>query len=114
MRHTSPPLQAQFDACERIELGNLTIDFAAHRARWRGKPLDLGPNEFRLLAHFAEHPDRVHSRRSLIATLGKGWQSIDERTVDVWIGRLRRALGAQGVTNKLRTVRSVGYVYDTV
>jgi two-component system, OmpR family, phosphate regulon response regulator PhoB len=107
------PTRAQFDALTRVELGNLVIDFAAHRARWKNKPIELGPNEFRLLSHFASHPDRVHTRESLIAQLGKDCQAIDERTVDVWVGRLRRALRNQGVPDQLRTVWSVGYVYDS-
>jgi two-component system phosphate regulon response regulator PhoB len=108
---TAIPAQVQFDALECIELGSLTVDLAAHRVRWKGKPFALRPNEFRLLAHFARHPDRVFSRARLIAMLGKDCRSIDERTVDVWVG-LRRSLKAQGVPDRLRTVRSMGYVYD--
>ena len=107
------PIQAQFDAPERVELGNLVVDFTAYRARWKNKPIELGPNQFRLLGHFACHPDRVHTRSGLIDQLGKDCQAIDERTVDVWIGRLRRALRKQGATVPLRTVWSVGYVYDS-
>lgn len=92
--------------------GNLVIDIAAFRARWRGKSIDVMPNEFRLLRYFAEHPGRVFTRAQLIAALGKQQQPIDERTVDVWIGRLRRALKAVGAGNPLRTVRSLGYVFD--
>jgi two-component system phosphate regulon response regulator PhoB len=55
----------------------------------------------------------VHTRSSLIAQLGKDCRSIDERTVDVWVGRLRRTLRKQGVTVPLRTVWSIGYVYDS-
>jgi two-component system, OmpR family, phosphate regulon response regulator PhoB len=108
-----PVIQAQFDTPERVELGNLVVDFAAFRARWKNRPIELGPNEFRLLGHFACQPDRVHSRTSLIAQLGKDCQSIDERTVDVWVGRLRRALRKQGISIPLRTVWSLGYVYDS-
>jgi two-component system phosphate regulon response regulator PhoB len=107
------PIQAQFGTPRRVELGNLVVDFAAYRARWKNRPIELGPNEFRLLGHFACHPDQVHTRSSLIAQLGKDCQSIDERTVDVWVGRLRRTLRKQGVTVPLRTVWSIGYVYDS-
>ena len=62
---------------------------------------------------FAENPDRVLSRQDLIAGLGKQDPPIDERTVDVWVGRLRRALQAAGAGQPLRTVRSMGYVYDS-
>lgn len=70
------------------------------------------PNEFRLLRYFVEHPSRVFTRQQLILALGKQEQPMDERTVDVWVGRLRRALRAAGVTYDLRTVRSLGYVFD--
>jgi two-component system phosphate regulon response regulator PhoB len=70
------------------------------------------PNEFRLLRYFVEHPGRVFTRSQLISALGKQEPAVDERTVDVWIGRLRRALRAAGAGNPLRTVRSLGYVFD--
>ena len=102
----------QCDPAQTHSLGDLTIDITAFQARWRGKPLPLMPNEFRLLRYFAEHPGRVFSRPQLIAALGKQEPPIDERTVDVWIGRLRRALRAAGAGEPLRTVRSLGYVLD--
>lgn len=95
-----------------IQTGDLVIDVAGFQARWRGKRLDLMPNEFRLLRYFVEHPDRVFSREQLIAALGKQASPVDERTVDVWIGRLRRALKSVGAGNPLRTVRSLGYIFD--
>ncbi len=95
-----------------LHTGALTIDLAAFQARWQGKAITLMPNEFRLLRYFVEHPGRVFSRAQLIAALGKQEPPIDERTVDVWIGRLRRALRAAGAGNPLRTVRWLGYVYD--
>ena len=96
-----------------ISHGDLAIDIAAFQARWRGKPIGLMPNEFRLLRYFAEHPGRVFTRTQLIAALGKQEPPVDERTVDVWIGRLRQALRKAGAGNPLRTVRSIGYVFDT-
>lgn len=104
--------QQQRHATQRFELGDLSIDMAALQARWAGEPVALRPNEFRLLRYFAENPNRVLSRLDLIEGLGKQEPPIDERTVDVWIGRLRRALKAAGAGNPLRTVRSVGYVFD--
>ncbi|MBX7500506.1 response regulator transcription factor [Qipengyuania sp. YG27] len=98
---------------ERLELGNLLVDLAALQARWGGRALDLRPNEFRLLHFLAQNPDRVLSRGDLIAALGKQEPPIDERTVDVWIGRLRRALRMVGAGERVRTVRSLGYVYDS-
>ena len=108
-------LQSQQQArssASRFELGELTIDMAALQARWAGRPIALRPNEFRLLRFLAENPNRVLTRQELIAGLGKQEPSIDERTVDVWIGRLRRALKTAGAGNPLRTVRSLGYVFD--
>lgn len=101
-------------ATQRFERGPLTIDLAALQARWAGKPVALRPNEFRLLRFFADNPNQVLSREQLIVGLGKQEPAIDERTVDVWIGRLRRALKQAGAGNPLRTVRSLGYVFDLV
>ena len=99
-------------AIRTISLGDLSIDLAAFQARLRGKPIALMPNEFRLLRYFVEHPGRVYTRSQLIAALGKQEPPVDERTVDVWIGRLRRALRAAGAGISLRTVRSLGYALD--
>ena len=96
----------------KFDFGDLVIDMAALQARWNGKPIELRPNEFRLLRFLAENANRVLSREDLINGLGKREPPIDERTVDVWIGRLRRALKAAGAGNPLRTVRSMGYVFD--
>lgn len=96
----------------RVEAGPLTIDMTALQARWDGKAIVLRPNEFRLLRFLAENPNRVLTREELINGLGKREPPIDERTVDVWIGRLRRSLKAAGAGNPLRTVRSMGYVFD--
>ncbi|MGH6785731.1 MAG: response regulator transcription factor [Novosphingobium sp.] len=105
----TPPVQRG-----RLAHGELTVDLAAHQARWRGAAVALRPNEFRLLAHFIAHPDQVFTRTALIGEIGKDVGAIDERTVDVWIGRLRRALKAQGVPDPLRTVRALGYVLDSL
>lgn len=106
--------EQQRHASQRFQLGELTIDMAALQARWADKPIALRPNEFRLLRYFAENPNRVLSRADLIAGLGKQEPPVDDRTVDVWIGRLRRALKAAGAGNPLRTVRSIGYVFDSI
>jgi two-component system phosphate regulon response regulator PhoB len=95
-----------------LSLGELVVDSAAFQARWRGKAIPLMPNEFRLLRFLVEHPGRVFTRTQLIEALGKQEPPIDERTVDVWIGRLRRALTVHGAGNPLRTVRGMGYVMD--
>ena len=99
-------------SAQRLERGPLLIDMAALQARWSGEAIALRPNEFRLLRFFAENPNQVLSRAALIGGLGKQEPAIDERTADVWIGRLRRALKQAGAGNPLRTVRSIGYVFD--
>ena len=99
-------------ATQLLQAGELVIDLMALQARWVQAPIVLRPNEFRLLRFFAENPNRVLTRHELIEGLGKLEPPIDERTVDVWIGRLRRALKAAGAGNPLRTVRSLGYVLD--
>lgn len=100
------------NALRTLDLGDLTMDLGALQARWKGTPLGLMPNEFRLLRFFMEKPGQVFSRAQLIAALGKQTHPIDERTVDAWVSRLRRALREAGAGYPLRTVRSLGYVLD--
>lgn len=101
-------------SAKRLRHGPMTLDLSAHQLRYYNRVVPLRPNEFRLLAHFVEHPDRLFTRSQLITTLGKDCEAIDERTVDVWIGRLRRSLKAHGAQDQLRTVRSMGYVLDSI
>lgn len=102
-------------APSRNRLANcgLTLDPAAHQVRWQGKLIALRPREFRLLALFLAHPDELFSRERIVSEIGQDSEIGDERTVDVWVGRLRRTLRAHGVPDVLRTVRSFGYVFDT-
>lgn len=95
-----------------LRLGDLSLDLSALQARWKDKAIALMPNEFRLLRYLMEQPGQVFSRAQLIAALGKQGQPIDERTVDAWVSRLRRALRNTGAGYPLRTVRSLGYVLD--
>ena len=106
--------QQQRHATQTVELGALKIDLGAQQARWQEKPILLRPNEFRLLRFLAENPNRVLSRQEMIEGLGKQDPPIDPRTVDVWIGRLRRAFRASGAGNPLRTVHAMGYVLDAL
>lgn len=92
--------------------GLLEIIPAARQARWDGEPIGLSPNEFRLLRYLLSQRGRIVSRKEAIAGLGKLDPPIDERTVDVWIGRLRRALRAAGAPDPIRTVRAQGYMLD--
>lgn len=106
--------ESEVPARVQLSHGAISIDPAAHQVRIHGKAVPMRPNEFRLLVHFMEHPDQVFSRAALIDRLGKDEEALDERTVDVWVGRLRRSLTAHGVPDPLRTVRSLGYVMDSV
>ena len=79
-----------------------------------GKPVHLGPTEFRLLRHFLQSPRRVFSREQLLDQVWSQDAEIELRTVDVHIRRLRKALNEVGNGDLLRTVRSVGYALDRV
>ncbi|MBO6945221.1 response regulator transcription factor [Altererythrobacter sp.] len=105
------PTAANYSA-EQLDYGPLTINLPAFRAYWRDEPIEVSPNEFRLLRFLAENANRTLSRHEIVSGLGKKEEQIDERTVDVWIGRLRKAIKAAGGGNPLRTVRSIGYVFD--
>jgi two-component system phosphate regulon response regulator PhoB len=97
---------------EVIQCGPLTINLSAHRAFWRETAIEVSPNEFRLLRFLADNANRTLSRAEIVSGLGKDEDEIDDRTVDVWVGRLRKALKAAGGENPLRTVRLIGYVLD--
>ncbi len=99
-------------AARTLRLGELALDLAALQVRWNEKPIPLMPNEFRLLRYLMEQPGRVFSRAQLIVALGKVEPPLDERTVDAWVSRLRRALREAGAGDMLRTVRALGYVLD--
>lgn len=98
---------------QNLKLGDFQINLRAHNARWRDKQLVLSASSFTLLCRFLEAPNHVLTRDYLIAQMGRDDLIHDERTVDVWVGRLRRSLRRQGVPDPLRTVRSIGYVLDS-
>jgi two-component system, OmpR family, phosphate regulon response regulator PhoB len=97
---------------ETLRFGDLELDPSAHRVRRDGAAIKLGPTEFRLLRHFMEKPRRVHSRAQLLDAVWGHDNSIDERTVDVHIRRLRLAITPTGKSDPIRTVRSAGYALD--
>lgn len=97
---------------DQVSQGDIVIDRTAHRASRRGRELRLGPTEFRLLNHFIQRPGRVFSREQLLDAVWGAAVEVETRTVDVHIGRLRRALNAPGENDPIRTVRSVGYAFD--
>lgn len=94
---------------ERLEYEDIVLDATSHRVN-RGKvELKLGPTEFRLLSTFMEKPGRVFSREQLLDRVWGRDIYVDTRTVDVHIGRLRKALTQHGGSDPLRTVRGAGY-----
>ena len=94
---------------ERLEYEDIVLDAETHRVTRGEKPLKLGPTEFRLLATFMEKPARVWSREQLLDRVWGRDIYVDTRTVDVHIGRLRKALCQHGGEDPLRTVRGAGY-----
>jgi len=94
---------------ERLEYGDIVLDAETHRVTRCDKALRLGPTEFRLLSTFMEKPGRVWSREQLLDRVWGRDIYVDTRTVDVHIGRLRKALCQHGGEDPLRTVRGAGY-----
>lgn len=109
MRRIRPVL-----AGENLEVGDITLDPVAHRITRRGRTLQLGPTEYRLLKFFMESPGRVFSRGQLLDGVWGTESDIELRTVDVHIRRLRKALEVDGAKDPIRTVRSAGYSFEAV
>lgn len=95
-----------------IAVGDLSLDTVGHRVTVKDQPLELGPTEFRLLHFFMSHIDRVFSRSQLLDQVWGDNVYIEERTVDVHIRRLRRALEPFGVDKYVQTVRGSGYRFS--
>jgi two-component system phosphate regulon response regulator PhoB len=96
-----------------IEIGGLTLDTASHRVTAGEQTVPLGPTEYRLLQFFMEHPERVYTRGQLLDRVWGGNVYVEERTVDVHIRRLRKALEPFGVDSLVQTVRGSGYRFST-
>ncbi len=92
---------------DKVNIGELVLDAAAHRVSWQGDMLKVGPTEFKLLHYLMKHPERVHSRAQLLDKVWGDHVFIEERTVDVHVKRLREALGVAGTL--IETVRGAGY-----
>jgi two-component system, OmpR family, phosphate regulon response regulator PhoB len=99
--------RAPEQAGDAVAIGELQLDPATHRVSWRGRPVKLGPTEFKLLSYLMRHPERVHSRSQLLDKVWGDHVFIEERTVDVHVKRLRESLGAGGAL--IETVRGAGY-----
>ena len=92
-----------------LEFGTLRLDAETHRVHHAGVEVKLGPTEFRLLTVFMERPGRVFSREALLDRVWGRDIYVESRTVDVHVGRLRKALTETGAEDPIRTVRGSGY-----
>ena len=95
-----------------IEVNGLRLDPATHRVSGNGITLEFGPTEFRLLHYLMSNPERVHSRSQVLDRVWGDRVFVEDRTVDVHIRRLRRALAASGHENLIQTVRGAGYRFS--
>jgi len=98
---------------DTVSSGDLRLDPATHRLTAGGKPVTLGPTEFRLLHFLMTHPERVHSRAQLLDQVWGDHVFVEERTVDVHIRRLRCALEPSFHDGLVQTVRGSGYRFST-
>lgn len=107
LRRTGPG-----DSEAPIEVGGLLLDPISHRVTIDGKPAEMGPTEYRLLQFFMTHQERAYTRGQLLDQVWGGNVYVEERTVDVHIRRLRKALG-EVYENLVQTVRGTGYRFST-
>lgn len=98
---------------ETVMAGVLELDNAGHRVLSAGKEIKLGPTEYRLLQFLMTHPDRVYSRTQLLDRVWGANVYVEERTVDVHVRRLRKALSEHHADDYLQTVRGAGYRFST-
>ncbi|MGI9372248.1 MAG: phosphate regulon transcriptional regulator PhoB [Hyphomicrobiales bacterium] len=95
-----------------LSVGNIEVNRHTRRVSRAGKDVDLSPTEYRLLEHLMENPGRVYPRETLLDAVWGRDIFVDERTVDVHVGRLRKALNKGRKADPIRTVRGVGYSFD--
>ena len=107
LRRTRPELMD-----EQLEYADLLLDRARHRVTRGGAEVHLGPTEYRLLDFLMQRPGRVFSRERLLDAVWGANTYVEVRTVDVHVGRLRKALRQPGTPDLIRTVRSAGYALD--
>jgi two-component system phosphate regulon response regulator PhoB len=96
-----------------LDYAGVIMDTSAHKVTRDGISVQLGPTEFRLLRHFLEHPGRVFSREQLLDAVWGRDVYVEQRTVDVHIRRLRKAINGDDLPDLIRTVRSAGYALDS-
>ena len=97
---------------ELIDVQGLKLDPVSHRVTANDKPLDMGPTEFKMLHFFMTHQERVYSREQLLNNVWGTNVYVEDRTVDVHIRRLRKALEAEGHDRLVQTVRGAGYRFS--
>jgi len=97
---------------EAVSIDGLTLDPSSHRVQTAGGTVKMGPTEFKLLHFFMTHPERVFSRSQLLDRVWGRNVYVEERTVDVHIRRLRKALEPQGYDRLIQTVRGTGYRFS--
>jgi two-component system phosphate regulon response regulator PhoB len=97
---------------DRVIFGEIVIDRLSHRVQRSGRDVHLGPTEYKLLDYLMQHPKRVFSREQLLDAVWGNDVYVEARTVDVHIGRLRKALNGDADYDPIRTVRSAGYSLD--
>ena len=97
---------------DRVTFGELSVDRLSHRVQRSGRDIHLGPTEYKLLDYLMQHPRRVFSREQLLDAVWGNDVYVEARTVDVHIGRLRKALNDGDAFDPIRTVRSAGYSLD--
>jgi two-component system phosphate regulon response regulator PhoB len=95
-----------------LQVGEVSIDRSNHRVRRADRDIHLGPTEYRLLDQLMQHPGRVFTREQLLDSVWGSDIYVEARTVDVHVGRLRKALNLAGERDPIRTVRSAGYSFD--
>ncbi len=97
---------------DRVEFGEISVDRLSHRVQRAGRDIHLGPTEYKLLDYLMQYPRRVFSREQLLDAVWGNDVYVEARTVDVHVGRLRKALNNGDQFDPIRTVRSAGYSLD--
>ena len=97
-----------------IEIGKLSLDAKSQRLTADNKPIDIGPTEYRLLAFFMSHPERVYTRAQILDQVWGSHVYIEDRTIDVHIRRLRKLLHPYDCDTLIQTVRGTGYRFSNV
>jgi len=108
LRRTTPA-----EGAERIDIEGLVLDQSSQRVSSGERTVALGPTEYRMLAFFMTHPERVYTREQLLDRVWGGNVYVEERTIDVHIRRLRKALEEFGYDRLIQTVRGSGYRFSS-